>query len=671
MDVLTNPFAGSVTVSGSTLDTMTAPLPESQEALGVGTRPSTSPAIELDSYNLDRIMHRVRSAHSQAIAAKGKVDEDAKLDRRAYDLEDKPQAYAGQPNITLPLTRNKVDGMVGQLISAAFDAEPFASATPLTEDAVDVAPIWDAAMERELKLDGAMDAFKMSLREAAIVGTTFLGFSLAKMETGERAVQAHLTRLENFSCFPVEADDLSDATTFRRFTVPYFKVKEQAALGSYDMDTVRGISRYSGGVSMPLTKEAEDNFNQVNFFDEENRPVELLEVFLRYATEEPVTSFSQMQDEITPSALYHVVCTARDFKPLSVKLNPFREAFDMPPYCRISLAHRPGYLFGGSISKLLRAVQKIADGAMNDRLSYNKFALTPIIQGDSNNPIFRRLAQGGRLIPGTAIPTNGRPDVAGIQALQLPPPIVTIEDMDLAMKYADMGTHSDFQLTGQMPSKRMTAYETQQSRGAGELKLRISMMDFGDDVAKALKMFWALFDAYKVQPEGLIEIYQDGDTQFLSSEEIPQEMFSQELEGMVSEAEQNQDMELLQELMSKVQPNPETGELERIGDVRLVHGGIPSTRRGDLSWSLANMSTSADKAGMMQQLDAFAPYLQLLPQADMDTRIWEFLKLRLQAADIKAWKKLIGADPRKIQPPEEYGAMQQPFQENMASSSVR
>ena len=44
------------------------------------------------------------------------------------------------------------------------------------------------------------------------------------------------------------------------------------------------------------------------------------------------------------------------------------------------------------------------------------------------------------------------------------------------MKYADMGTHSDFQLTGQMPTKRMTAYETQAARGAGELKLRVSLL---------------------------------------------------------------------------------------------------------------------------------------------------------------------------------------------------
>ena len=387
---------------------------------------------------------------------------------------------------------------------------------------------------------------------------------------------------------------------------------------------------------------------------------------MMYASKE-----GRMESDLMPPELYHIICTKDTYKPLSIKLNPFREAFDMPPYTPVRLAKRPGYIFGGSVSKLLRAVQKIADDAMNDRLAYNKFAITPIIQGDATNPIFKRLQAGGRLVPGTAIPTNGRPDLAGIQALQLPPPVVTIEDMDLAMKYADMGTHSDFQLTGQMPTKRMTAYETQAARGAGELKLRVSLLDFSEDIARGLKMFWALFDAYKVNQQGVMKIYQDGGTQLLASEEIPADRFMQELEQTVSEAEQNGDVEILQQLQSKITPNPETGQLDRIGDLRLVRGGIASTRRDDLTWSLSSQTTTADKASLIRQLDAFAPYLQLIPQGDVDSRIWEFLRMRLVAADIKNWKKLIGADPRRIQPAEEFSQQQTPFQENIAQSSTR
>ena len=71
-------------------------------------------------------------------------------------------------------------------------------------------------------------------------------------------------------------------------------------------------------------------------------------------------------------------------------------------------------------------------------------------------------------------------------------------------------------------------------------------------------MFWALFDAYKVNQQGVMKIYQDGGTQLLASEEIPADRFMQELEQTVSEAEQNGDVEILQQLQSKITPNPET-----------------------------------------------------------------------------------------------------------------
>ena len=127
---------------------------------------------------------------------------------------------------------------------------------------------------------------------------------------------------------------------------------------------------------------------------------------MMYASKE-----GRMESDLMPPELYHIICTKDTYKPLSIKLNPFREAFEMPPYTPVRLAKRPGYIFGGSVSKLLRAVQKIADDAMNDRLAYNKFAITPIIQGDATNPIFKRLQAGAgsyrvRQSPPTVGPTS-------------------------------------------------------------------------------------------------------------------------------------------------------------------------------------------------------------------------------------------------------------------------
>lgn len=665
-----------VGITGATVPGEAAPIDVSFR--DVGPAGNVSAQLQLDQYNLDRLMHRVRQAHGEAIAAKGKVDRDAVRDRQAYDLEDKVQAYKGQPNITLPLTRNKVDGGIGQLIAAAFDSDTIAAADPLTDEAVDVAPIYDALMDRELKLDGADQTLKMSLREAAIVGTSFVGFNLTRMSTGETAIQANLVRLENFHFFPLEVDDLSDCTTFERYTMPYFRMKEQAAAGVFDPGKVAEMkNRY--GSSQPLTKEAKDAQSQTSFWDDETATKELLRVYIRYTPESKENLYaSTPTSDLRPPTLYQVICEKSSFLPLSVKPNPLREAIDMPPYAPMRIAKRAGWLPGGSWAKLLRAVQKIADDAMNDRMAYNKFAITPVIQGDSSNPIFQRLEKtGGRLVPGTVIPTNGRPDMAGIQALQLPSPVVTIEDLNLAVEWADQGTHSDFQLSGQMPTKRATLGEVQMARGAGELKLRVNMLDFADDFTNALKMAWALIDAYKVDPQGVMEVSRDGATHLVSSDEITPEMMSEQVQAMVQEAQQSQDMETLQELATKIKMVDDpmtgmpTGVIEKIGDYKLTKGGVPSTRRGDIGWGLASMSTVADKATLRANLDAFAPYMQWLPQADMDTRTWEFLKMRAVAADIKGYKKFLGADPKRSLPPEAFAQMQQPVQENLAKRSAQ
>jgi hypothetical protein len=636
-----------------------------------------SNALQLDRFNLDRIMARIKTSHPQAMAAKGKINREALRDRQAYMMEDKKQRYPGQPNGTLPLTRNKLDGIMAQLHSTLYGSgDGIFSAEPETDSAADAGRVWDAAMRRELRLDNAEFAIKMAMREAAIVGTSFLGMGLTMLPNGEIALQANVTKLENFDLYPVEVDDIAVCTTFRRYAEPYYVLKRMASQGILDRQAVWELGRRYGGMSAPLTKNAKDNWNQVSFFDDENSTKELLEVYIRYEEADPSDvyatgfSFSSQEQRLGEPQLYQVICTRDSYKPLSVKLNPFREAFDSPPYEPQRISITPGYIFGNSMAKVLRALQRLADNAMNDRQAYNKFAITPILQGDSSNPIFQRLSNGGRIPPGFLIPTNGRPDVAGIQALQLPQPLITLEDMQLASQWGDLATFSDQQLSGTMPTKRMTLGEVQASRGAGELKLRLNTEDIGMDQARAATKLWALYDAYKVARNGVEMINVDDGQLVLSSDEIDEGMIADILDEIGQEAMQNQDQATLEQMASGIVADPAKGQVSRLGKMQLVNGGIASTRRGDLTWRLSNLSTVADKRSQAQALMQFAPYMQWVPQADQDSRVWWYLKMIAEALEITSYKKLIGADPRAMQDPQAYATMQTVPQENMAKRSV-
>ena len=102
-------------------------------------------AVVLSGLDLRTVMHRVRNDLNQAKAKKAKIDDEAYKDRQAYDLDEKVQEYEGQPNITMPLTRNKTDGVIGHL-TEAVNQDPFFTAIAHTEEAAEIAPVYSAAM---------------------------------------------------------------------------------------------------------------------------------------------------------------------------------------------------------------------------------------------------------------------------------------------------------------------------------------------------------------------------------------------------------------------------------------------------------------------------------------------------------------------------------------------
>lgn len=574
----------------------------------VGTTP-----YGVDEDLIQEITNRARYDLYRAKAKKNKLNTRAKYHRKILDLESKTPAYEGAPDITMPLMRSKRDGVVAHLTDA-LDVEPFFSAEGLTEEAQNVAPIYEALMEREMNMTEGRDQYLMGLRESVDVGTGTIGWSIALGPDDEPRIQEFLTRFENMYAYPVSVDDFTNCSTFRRYKEPWFLLKRMADQGMLDAESVEDL-KTGGGAGEEMTWEEERDEDRDGEFSDDQELHELWECYIRWE-----------------DTLYRVVFSERLNRALSIHENPFAEAFDAPPFEPMRIIRKAGYLWGHSIPMLLEAIQKVMDNAQISRMAYNQFAISPVIMADRMNPFTKKLANGG-VTPGMVIPTQGPPNMNGIEVMPFPKPDVTIEDMELAQRFADMSTFTDFQVQGApFATSRRTATEVRTSFNVGTLKLRRMLMDLRGDLTRAAKKRWALIELFRVRPKGVLPLYREGKQYLVADEEVPAE----ELQGMVQQwlGMTNADQEVMQEIN------------QGLNQYELIDGGIPGVKREDIRWVPNGTDIIPDKVAELQKLDGFGPYLSLLGPARQDERIWYFLKVRLQLMGRHDWRKFIGDNPR-------------------------
>lgn len=565
---------------------------------------------------LDRLVLRVRSDLARAKGRKTKLNAQAKRYRKIIDLQPKNPPYEGAPDITLPLTRAKRDGVVSHLTDA-LDVEPLYSAKPLTAEAASVAPIWEALMEKELIDSGGREQVLATVPESADVGTAILGWSIALNARGEPVIQESLTKFENFFAYPVSVDDFTNASTFRFYKDPWFvldRMVKQNLLDREGVDELRG----GGGTGENLTYEEERDGNRDSEFSNEQELHSLWECYVRWNGE-----------------LWRVVFSERLNRALSAKRNPFREAFDAPPYEPIRVMKKPGYVWGHAVPQLLEAIQKLMDNAENSRMAYNQFAISPVIMADRMNP-FTQQVRGGGLAPGMVIETMGPPQANGVEILEFPAPQVTVQDMELAQRFADLATFTDFQMQGApFASSRRTATEVRTSFNVGTLKLRSMLRDLREDLSRAARKRWALIELFKVKPAGVMQVYREGKQYLLADEDLDASYMGIALQQF--------------QMAEGISPQ-EMVDINRINNVyQLVDGSIPGVKRDDIRWQPNGSDVIPDKVAELQKLDSFAPFLNFLGAAQQDGRIWYFLKLRLQLMGRHDWQKLIGEEPPNAQ----------------------
>lgn len=632
---------GMVDLAGSDNLATDLALPDGDVINAEFTDVSSESPVQLDTLEVRRLMSRLRLDLGHAKDKKRRVDDRAYRDRQAYDLDEKIQEYEGQPNLTMPKTRAKVDAVTGHLLQS-INQEPFFAATSHTPEAVEVSPIYEAALERELGLANSKQQLLASPLEAGTVGTAIVGFELAQRPSGEYAVQLKLTRLENFYCYPVAVDDFSKSNTFRRFKQPFWEIRRMADEGLYDPLAVDGLRGSIGGEN--LTKEeADDNSGGDTLFDE-NRMVELYECFYRY-TPSAESAYSLNREEGGGSVLWQVIFSEMHSEmPLVVRENPYQMAFDAPPYAPLRLAKKSGYVWGTSIPTLLRSSQTIMDESTNNILAYGQLARTPVVEADRNSSLFKTYGENGyKMRPGDLIPRNG-PQQAGVSVVQFPPATNAERELAMASESADEVTFNDHMLQGDnYAAGRRTKYEVQSAYGSSATKLKNYLLTFAADMKLVAKMAWAMLDAFKVEPAGIYSVYKDGSTALLSPDGIDAAELQMELQAMLPELMQDPTTRV--EASENVLLDAQNGSIVQMGNLKLVKGGIPSTRRDDIEFNLTGTSISADRMVKAQAVQTFAPFFSMLPYAEQDTRVWHILKTMLEGLDIQDYKKWIGEDP--------------------------
>ena len=606
----------------------------SPNALGLGT------PYDIQGEELDKLVDRCRYDLVRAKGRKSKLNARARLWRKMIDLDPKTQTpWRDGPDMTMPLIRMKYDGVIAHLTDS-LDVQPFFSARPKTEEAVEVSVVWEALMERELDLSDGREQYMMSLQESGAVGTGVIGWSIALNARGEVVIQEGVTKFENIYAYPVAVDDFTNCSVFRRYKEPWFILNSMADAGLLDAEAVRDLQGGGGGADV-LTHEEERDATRDSEFSDEQETHELWEAYVRW-----------------DGKLWRVIYSERLNRALSAKVNPFREAFNAPPFEPIRIMRKPNYVWGHSIPQLLEAVQKMADYAQNSRMAYNQLAITPVLMGDRMNPFIQKLDTDG-VSPGMVIRTMGPPQMNGVQVMQFPKPDATLEDMELSQRLADMATFTDFQIQGApFAAGRRTATEVRTGFNVGTLKLRKMLRDVRLDLRRAAKKRWALIELFKVRPRGVMPIYRDGKQYLISSDGIDRD----DLNRLFAEFMQSGQVtpEQLMQEYQVMNPEPEV-TMGQVYD--LVNGGVPGMKRDDLEWVANGSDIIPDKAAELQKMDGFAQYMGWLEFASMDERVWYFLKIRLELMGRHDWRKLIGDNPKIRASQEEYMQMMQALME--------
>lgn len=625
--------------------------PAAQSELGVVDGDTT--AIELQGEDLRRFHYRFKTALANAEVQMRRIHEEARQDRKVYRTIPRKPMYEGGPDITTPLSADFTDGLRAH-IKDAIEQRPIATFTAegigtVAEEATEVAPVFEAMFEREVNLSNSRQFLASDIPDEAIkVGTAIAKLGLSRHH-GELFVQiSRLIRLENFFVDRVTVNDLTDTFCAYRFKERFYNLSEMAEQGLLNPGAVESLSGKPSSTEEEVVEEHEQEFNENMAFQEENS---LYTIFTGYMRFRPIGS--------SRALLYECIYHKDTHRILALKVNPAREAYDAPPLRLARIGREPGYLFGRGVVRRLESEQKVADRGINTHLAMNDLAAAPPVMYNVNNPIAARLAENRVLEPALWLPNYGPPDSQDIMPVQIPNNGLAAQDYQMALGMAQRRTYTDESM-GTSSSTRKTLGQHRTEVNKGTLKLRLDLNDLAYDMNSLLRSMWAMMIAYKVDPQGIIQVEPlgrlVGDREYSANEFAA--AFIEEATMALTQGEITiEDIVAFDEMFQGM----------------LTHGRIPSVRRRDLTLSLTGTKVIADKIGDLEmEMQLLPTLLNIIEGAMRDTYINYWGRSLLRNAGFKDIEKRWPADPGIVMAnPAERMVIMQQLNEVITHSSTR
>lgn len=566
-----------------------------------------------------------------ARASKTQIDERVKRYRRYFALDKEPPAYKGQPNHVVPYIRAKIAGATAHF-RGALNQDPFYVVRPYTAEAEKNRPVWETMMERELDRSSSQRQVFLGVEEACLTGTGMMQLSVTQ-PFDEYLIQMKAIRLEDFFAAPAGVEDISRISTFYRFVEPWHVIRQRMEAGEYDEEATENVKSH---LTTRTTYDEEMDGSRVQSYQNENQLVELYECYYRWGNESKGYS------------LWRVIYSHANSSVLRLEESPYLDCFDAPPYCPIRPMPRIGYFYGESYAQVLEGIQNIMDFAYNSKIAYDQFAVSPPIFVNENSPIWAMLGEGG-IAPGMKIPTPGNPQ-EDVYVPQLPQATEAMSLLETARALGEDATFSDLQLQGVPTQKVKSATEINAMTNAANKKLSEDLANISYDLSILGKMYWSLIYKYKIEPAGIMPVFQGSDQYLIAAHEVSQEEIAESMVEYIQRA-------------SGVMFGPEDSQqiaqmaMASLGDDTIF---ISSAKRDDMEWKPNGHQLVPDKQLRAQKMQALLQTMMpALSMAMQFKPFWHAMKDWLISMDIHNWTDYLPAQtPQQI-----------PTQEDMANFS--
>lgn len=614
------------------------------------TEGDSDAAIALQGEDLRRFTFRLDQAMERARRKMHTIHEDARRDRNIYMSLRRRQEYEGQPNLTTPMSANKADGLLAQVIDA-IEQRPLASFVPEglgkpAEAAARVAPACAAYLEREINRGGSRERLVREIsKEAVQVGTGITKLAMVQHPSGEWfATPTSVIPIETFYVDRIRVSNLKHTFCAYEEVLPYYVLEEMADAGLLDPDAVKKISAAHSDMNRSESEKESGFYPEVNAFDEENAVHEIMYCYMRFRA---IGGKSEIYEAVW-SRQYKIL--------LAVRPNPVREAFDHPPLAMLRIGKQPGHLFGRGVMRRLDAIQEMSDNAVNSHLAINNLAASPPFMYRANSPFGRLLESQRRLLPGVGIPTLGAPDRGDVAPLQFNNPGLSLQDVSVAQSFADKATFTEEAIGSTSARKTLGQFRVEMQRGT--LRIHLDLGDLAYDYSQLLTMMWAMMIAYKVIPNGIVEVEEGG--KFLAAKTITTSEITEVMDQLV--------MTQFQEGVINAQ---DLQEFEEEFNGRLTDDQVPSARRSDLTIHLTGTKVIADKATELEMLSELTPYiLQGIDLARQDSYFNYHLRSLVESMGFKDIEKRIPPDPGEaMTDPTQRQQLGQPLADTIQHSS--